>query len=134
MLSSRDFFDNFTDILNLSAPGAAKLLNPFALSYKESSSVAATTSSRTSNPTLYDGVLVYGSRTISDVGTSTNTPLIKYTPLLTPNADPVADASSETQVRIVSLVFNVVLPYVKGSSRINTSSLGKPTLSPSVPD
>ena len=58
LLSSRDFFDNLTDILNLSAPGAAKLLKPFALSYNESSAVAATTSSRTSNPTLYDGVLL----------------------------------------------------------------------------
>ena len=47
---------NLTEILNLSAPGAAKLVKPFALSYNEESSFAFTTSSMTSNPTLYDGL------------------------------------------------------------------------------
>ena len=47
---------------------------------------------------------------MSDVGTSTNTPLIKYTPLLTPNADPVEEAFSGTKVNTVSLMFRVVFP------------------------
>ena len=59
---------------------------------------------------------------------------MKYTPLLTPKADPVADAFSETHVKMVSFVFNVVFPYVKGSSSIKTSLFGNATLSPSVPD
>ena len=68
---------NFTEILNLSAPGAAKLVNPFALSYKEESSLALITSSIISKPTLYDGVFDYGSKTIREVGTSTKRPRIK---------------------------------------------------------
>ena len=52
LLSSRDFFDNLTDILNLSAPGAAKLVNPFALSYNEGSSFEFIISSEISKPTL----------------------------------------------------------------------------------
>ena len=66
--------DNLTLILNLSAPGAAKLVNPFALSYKEESSLALMTSSIIWKPTLYEGLLEYGSNTIEDVGTSTNNP------------------------------------------------------------
>ena len=70
-IEPKDFVDevskNFlklTDILNLSAPGAAKFVNPFALSYNEESSFAFTTSSITSKPTLYDGVFEYGSKII----------------------------------------------------------------------
>ena len=59
-----------TDILNLSAPGAAKFVNPFALSYNESSSLELMTSSETSNPTLYDGSALYGSKIINDDGIS----------------------------------------------------------------
>ena len=57
-LSVRSFFANLTLILNLSAPGAAKLLNPFALSYNDESSFAFIISSTISNPTLKDGVLL----------------------------------------------------------------------------
>ena len=63
-----------TDILNLSAPGAAKLVNPFALSYNEGSSFEFIISSETSKPILYDGVVEYGSNIISDAGTSTKLP------------------------------------------------------------
>ena len=61
-------------ILNLSAPGAAKLVNPFALSYNEGSSFEFIISSETSKPILYDGVTEYGSNMISDAGTSTKLP------------------------------------------------------------
>ena len=117
-----------------SAPGAAKFVNPFALSYNEESSFEFIICSDISNPTRYDGLLLYGSNTINDVGTSTKVPRKKYTPELTPNADPVAVASSEVSVKTVSPIVNVVLPYVKGSSSINTSPSGKATLSPSFPD
>ena len=63
-----------TDILNLSAPGAAKLVNPFALSYNAGSSLELIISSEISKPILYDGVIEYGSNIISDDGTSTKLP------------------------------------------------------------
>ena len=47
-----NFLDNERVIFNLSAPGAAKLVNPFALSYKDGSSFALTKDSVTFNPTL----------------------------------------------------------------------------------
>jgi len=46
-VSSNNFFTNGNSILNLSAPGAAKFVNPFALSYKDSSSFASTIDSFT---------------------------------------------------------------------------------------
>ena len=67
-------------------------------------------SSIISNPTLYVGLFEYGSNTIRDLGTSTNDPLKKYTPLSTPKDDPVAVASSATKVNTVSPDFNVVFP------------------------
>ena len=45
LTSDKSFLCKVTDNLNLSAPGAAKLVNPFALSYNEESSFALTTSS-----------------------------------------------------------------------------------------
>ena len=57
--SSTSFFAKTADILSLSAPGAAKLENPLALSYKEGSAPAVIISSCTLNPTRYDGVFVY---------------------------------------------------------------------------
>ena len=81
-----------------------------ALSYNEESSFAFIISSNISKPTLYDGVFEYGSKIICEVGTSTNAPRIKYTPLLTPNADPVAVAFPDTNVKIVSSKFKVVFP------------------------
>ena len=59
---------------------------------------------------------------------------MKYTPAFTPNAEPVAVASSDANVRTVSPIVIVVLPYVNGSSNTNTSPSGKAVLSPSVPD
>ena len=50
--SVKDFLTRVNSILNLSAPGAAKFVNPFALSYKESSSLAFIIFSLTLNPTL----------------------------------------------------------------------------------
>ena len=85
-------------------------MNPFALSYKDESSFALTISSKISKPTRYDGVVEYGSNTIREVGTSTNIPRMKYTPLLTPKAEPVAVAFSETKVKTVSSIFKVVFP------------------------
>ena len=43
-------------------------------------------------------------------------------------------ASSDANVRTVSPIVIVVLPYVSGSSNTNTSPSGKAVLSPSVPD
>ena len=63
------------------------------------------------------------------MGTSTKVPRKKYTPLLTPKADPVAVASSDVSVKTVSPIVRVVLPYVKGSSNINTSPFGNAVLS-----
>ena len=71
------FLASVVVIFNLSAPGAAKLENPLALSYKESSSFAVTNCSSIFNPTLYDGVFEYGSNTILSVDTSTKDPLMK---------------------------------------------------------
>ena len=76
----------------------------------------------------------YGSNIISDAGTSTKLPRKKQIPACTPKAVPVAVASSETSVNTVSPIVNVVLPYVKGSSRTNISPSGNAALSPSVPD
>ena len=45
-------------ILNLSAPGEAKLENPLALSNNEGSSLDDTIDSVTVRPTLYEGVFV----------------------------------------------------------------------------
>ena len=126
--------ESFTDILKRSAPGAAKFVNPFALSYNESSSFEFIISSDMSRPTLYDGVTEYGSKIIKDDGTSTKLPRIKYTPAFTPKAVPVAVASSDANVKTVSPIVIVVFPYVNGSSNINTSPSGKEELSPSVPD
>tara|TARA_Y100000748_G_scaffold300765_1_gene299777 strand:+ start:878 stop:1090 length:213 start_codon:yes stop_codon:yes gene_type:complete len=67
-------------------------------------------SSRISKPTLYDGLFEYGSKITNDFETSTKVPLIKYTPVSTPNADPIAVAFSATRVKMDSPAFNVVLP------------------------
>ena len=58
LVSDISFFVSVNAIFNLSAPGAAKLVNPFALSYKDASSFAFTIVSDIFNPTLYEGVLV----------------------------------------------------------------------------
>ena len=128
------FLASFTDILNLSAPGAAKFVNPFALSYNEESSFEFIISSDTSKPTLYDGFIEYGSKIINEDGTSTKLPRIKYIPAVTPKAEPTAVASSEANVKTVSPIVIVVLPYVNGSSNTKTSPSGNEVLSPSVPD
>ena len=52
------FFVKVKEIFNLSAPGAAKLVNPFALSYNDSSSLEPTNNSSTLKPILYVGVFV----------------------------------------------------------------------------
>ena len=126
--------ESWTEILKRSAPGAAKLVKPFALSYNDESSFEFTICSDISNPTRYEGLLLYGSNTINDVGTSTNVPLKKYTPWLTPKAEPVAVASSDVNVKTVSPIVKVVLPYVNGSSKTKTSPSGNAVLSPLVPD
>ena len=54
--------------------------------------------------------MLYGSKTIVSWETSTKVPLIKYTPVLTPKADPVAVASSGTKLKTVSPAVNVVFP------------------------
>ena len=102
--------DKVAVIFNLSAPGAAKFENPLALSYNESSSLDETISSRIVRPTLYEGVFVYGSSIISLFATSTNVPLIKNTPCPTDASDPIAVASSDINVAIVSPEDIVVLP------------------------
>ena len=43
-------------------------------------------------------------------------------------------ASSDTNVKTVSPIVNVVFPYVNGSSNIKISPSGNALLSPSVPD
>ena len=79
------------DSLNLSAPGAAKLEKPLALSYRSLSEAdAVTSSSLTSNPTLYEGELLYWSRITVESATVTKNPLIKYTPWAIFAAAPVA--------------------------------------------
>ena len=85
-------------------------MNPLALSFKEESSFALITVSDISSPTLYDGLLEYGSNTIISLLTSTKVPLIKYTPLSTPTADPILLGSSVNTVKIVSPAFRVVFP------------------------
>ena len=51
--SVTNFLDNFGEILNLSAPGAAKLLYPCELSVNDSSLSDVTTSSLTLNQLNY---------------------------------------------------------------------------------
>ena len=104
------FFANVVVIFNLSAPGAAKLENPLALSYSESSSFAVISCSWILRPTLYDGVLLYGSKTILSVDTSTKEPLIKYVPEDIPTEDPIAEALLSTNVKTVSPSFTAVFP------------------------
>ena len=53
--SVKDFFESSVLIFNLSAPGAAKLEKPLALSYSWGSSLAVIICSSIVNPTLYDG-------------------------------------------------------------------------------
>ena len=74
------------------------------------SSLASTISSKISNPTRNDGSLSYGSRTICAVGTSTNVPLMKYTPSATPTAYPVAVEFTDKVVKTVSPIRRVVFP------------------------
>ena len=57
-LSVKGFLDNVKFILSLSAPGAAKLVNPFALSNNELSSFAFTNVSSIFKPIRYEGVFV----------------------------------------------------------------------------
>ena len=71
------FLARTNSIFNLSAPGAAKLENPFALSYKEVSSFAATSVSTTCKPTLYVLSFVYWSNISVCSLTLTKLPLTK---------------------------------------------------------
>ena len=126
--------DKVAVIFNLSAPGAAKFENPLALSYSDLSSLADTISSKIVRPTLYDGVLVYGSSIISLFATSTNVPLTKKTPCPTDAREPIEVASSDTTVATVSPADTVVFPYVNVSSVINISPSSKLEMLLSVPD
>ena len=54
--------------------------------------------------------------------------------MFTPKAEPVAVAFSDTKVKTVSSLFNVVLAYVKLSSSIKTSPSGNASLTPVLPD
>ena len=85
-------------------------------------------------PTRYDDTLVYGSKTILSVETSTNDPLIKYVPDCIPTADPIAEALSSTSVITVSPSFTAVFPYMKDSSVINISPSSKNDISLLSPD
>ena len=69
--SVRLFLTKVVCILNLSAPGAAKLVKPFALSYKVLSCFAFTISSLIWRPTLYEGESSASSRTTVCFLTST---------------------------------------------------------------
>ena len=75
--SSIPLKNNEQDILRRSAPGAAKLLNPFELSVSEESSSELIVSSNTLRPILPVGVFEYWSSKIVWVGTFTNVPLTK---------------------------------------------------------
>ena len=97
-------------IFNLSAPGAAKFENPFALSNSEESSLDDIIDSKILNPTLYDGLFVYGSNTIVLVGTLMKVPLTKYTPSFIFTALPTAEAFVDTNVATLSPTEIVVFP------------------------
>ena len=56
--SVSSFLVNVSVIFNLSAPGAAKFVNPFALSKSDESSFEPINDSETWSPTRYDGLLV----------------------------------------------------------------------------
>ena len=110
LVSVRDFFDKVAVIFNLSAPGAAKLENPFALSNNEESSLDDIIDSVTFNPTRYDGLFEYGSNTMVLAGTLTKVPLMKYTPSFIFTALPTAEAFVDTNVATLSPVEIVVFP------------------------
>ena len=110
------------------------MVKPLALSFKSESSLEVITVSDISRPTLYDGLFEYGSNTMTDFGTLTKVPLIKYIPASTPTADPIRHGSSDRTVNIVSPAFNVVFPYVTFSLSVNISSWGNISLIEFVPD
>ena len=80
-------------ILNLSAPGAAKFVNPAALSFKDGSSSAVTKSSWTLNPIRNDGSWLYWSNMRVSPWTCAKVPLRKYTPSPTEKEEPEAAES-----------------------------------------
>ena len=75
--SSTSFLAKVAVILSLSAPGAVKLLNPWALSDKEGSMSADIISSLILNPILWLEVLAYWSNIKTSSSTSTKCPLKK---------------------------------------------------------
>ena len=93
--SSKGFWSKEQLILRRSAPGAAKLLNPFELSVRVSSSSEFIISSMTLNPTLHDGRSLYCDNIIVSFSTLTNWPLTKYTPSAIEKEVPVEVASTE---------------------------------------
>ena len=115
-------------IFNLSAPGAAKLLNPFELSVNVESSSAFIVSSKTLNPILPVGVFEYWFNNIVSVLTFTNVPLIKYTPSDMEKDDPV-DVEFEVMVdaNASPLGMNVLFsgPEIMSMSAANNSPSAK---------
>ena len=91
-VSSRDFFIKLIFTWRRSAPGAAKFVNPDALSFKDGSSSALIKFSWTSNPMRYDGNSPYWSKIKVSLWTWANVPRIKYTPSPIDIADPIAVA------------------------------------------
>ena len=94
LLSSRAFFVKLTLIWRRSAPGAAKFVNPDALSFSDGSSSALIKFSWTSNPIRYDGASLYWSNIKVSFWTWTKVPRMKYTPSPIDIADPTAFASN----------------------------------------
>ena len=124
LVSSIDFFIKLTLIWRRSAPGAAKFVNPDALSFNESSSSALMKFSWTSNPIRYVGVLLYWSKTKVSPWTWANVPRIKYTPSPIDIADPIAVAPNARVFANGSFAAITLAPY--------TISLFADKLSPSL--
>ena len=125
MKSVSPFLVRVVDIFNLSAPGAAKLEKPLALSLSDESASALTNCSCIKRPTLYDGLFVYGSNTILSEETFTKCPRIKNTPFAIEAAQPVAVASFSIRVATESPAFIGVFPYTKPSSTSKSSPSSK---------
>ena len=71
----------------------------------------------------------YGSNTILSALTLTKEPLMKNTPLLMDNEEPMCDASLSIKLTTVSPAFIGVFPYTKDSSVIRFSPSSKNEIS-----
>ena len=109
-LSVIGFLAKLIDILRRSAPGAAKFVNPDALSFKDGSSSALTKSSWTSSPIRKVGNWVYWVNIKVSFCIWQNIPRTKYTPSPIDIAVPKAFAPKDNVLANGSFAAITVVP------------------------